>query len=95
MIILSIFYVSNYFLTAEILAEFNADILRKKKSLENRQIQENKLSLAQINGRLSELHIKRNELQQEKQALLSQTENINKMNIAIPKTGLKWYSLYQ
>ncbi|VVC36932.1 Hypothetical protein CINCED_3A008478 [Cinara cedri] len=74
---------------AEIQAEKNAEILRKKKILENQQIQENKLSLAQINGRLTELHDRRNELQQEKQALLSQTVISNMMNFAVPRTGLK------
>lgn len=36
-------------------------------------MQENKLSLAQINGRLSQLRDKRDELEEEKRVLLSQT----------------------
>lgn len=63
--------------------------------MENQQIQENQLSLAQINGRLSELHIKRNELQQEKQELLNQTQIIDKMSFTVPRTGLKWYLFHQ
>lgn len=40
--------------------------------MENQKIQENKLSLAQINGRLSELRCKRDELVEEKRMLLQQ-----------------------
>lgn len=91
MILNILFYISNCFTTAEILAEMNAEMLRKKKTLENQQIQENKLSLAQINGRLTELLDRRNELRQEKQALLSQTEITDIMSLAMQRTGLKWY----
>lgn len=40
-------------------------------------MQENKLSLAQINGRLSQLRDKRDELEEERRALLSQTHTNN------------------
>jgi uncharacterized protein YigA (DUF484 family) len=48
-------------------------VLRKKKCVEYQKMQENKLSLAQINGRLSQLRDKRDELEEEKRALLNQT----------------------
>lgn len=57
-----------------ITAETDAQLLRKKLYLENQKIQENKLSLAQINSRLSELRGKRNELEEEKRALLKQKQ---------------------
>lgn len=57
-----------------ITAETDAQLLRKKLYLENQKIQENKLSLAQINSRLSELRGKRNELEEERRALLKQKQ---------------------
>ncbi|XP_025418200.1 GATA zinc finger domain-containing protein 7-like isoform X2 [Sipha flava] len=54
-------------------AEADAEVLRKKKCVEYQKMQENKLSLAQINGRLSQLRDKRDELEEEKRALLNQT----------------------
>lgn len=52
-------------------------------------MQENKLSLAQINGRLSQLREKREELEEEKRQLLNQTQN-NEDAVAtalvVPKT---------
>lgn len=52
-------------------------------------MQENKLSLAQINGRLSQLREKREELEEEKRQLLNQTQN-NEDTVAtalvVPKT---------
>lgn len=42
--------------------------------MEYQKIEENKLSLAQINGRLSQLQDKRTELEEEKRALLNQTQ---------------------
>lgn len=60
---------SNY-----ITAETDAQLLRKKLYLENQKIQENKLSLAQINSRLSELRGKRNELEEERRVLLKQKQ---------------------
>lgn len=48
-------------------------------------MQENKLSLAQINGRLSELRDKRDELEEEKRELMKQANTV----IAVPEP--KWY----
>lgn len=61
--------------------------MRKKKCAEDLKIQENKLSLAQINGRLSELRDKRDELEEEKRELLKQA--IINTVIAVPEP--KWY----
>lgn len=58
-----------------LIAKFDAEILRKKKCVEYQKIEENKLSLAQINGRLSQLQDKRTELEEEKRALLNQTQS--------------------
>ncbi|XP_015363230.1 PREDICTED: uncharacterized protein LOC107161367 [Diuraphis noxia] len=63
--------------------EADAELLRKKKCAEDLKIQENKLSLAQINGRLSELRDKRDELEEEKRELLKQT--IMNSVIAVPE----------
>lgn len=65
-------------------AETDAQLLRKKLYLENQKIQENKLSLAQINSRLSELRGKRNELEEEKRALLKQKQTTEH---SVPKTS--------
>lgn len=56
-------------------------------------MQENKLSLAQINGRLSQLQDKRVELEEEKRALLDQTQTSDEMvtSLVMPKIELKWY----
>ncbi|CAH1731596.1 unnamed protein product [Aphis gossypii] len=54
-------------------AEVDAEVLRKKKCVEYQKMQENKLSLAQINGRLIQLRDKRDELEEEKRALLNQS----------------------
>lgn len=57
-------------------------------------MQENKLSLAQINGRLSQLREKREELEEEKRQLLNQTQN-NEDAVAtalvVPKTESNRY----
>ncbi|KAL5238252.1 hypothetical protein ACI65C_005662 [Semiaphis heraclei] len=63
--------------------EADAELLRKKKCAEDLKIQENKLSLAQINGRLSELRDKRDELEEEKRELLKQA--IINTVIAVPE----------
>lgn len=57
------------------IAESDAEVLRKKMYLRNQKIQENKLSLAQINSRLSELRDKKDLLEEEKRALLEQKQN--------------------
>lgn len=64
-----------------LIAKADAEILRKKKCVEYQQIQENKLSLAQINGRLSQLKCRRDELEGEKRSLLKQSNKIK----------LNWY----
>ena len=66
--------------------------MRKKKYAEDQKIQENKLSLAQINGRLSELRDKRDELEEEKRELLNQKQTIINTVIAVPEP--KWYINY-
>lgn len=56
-------------------------------------MQENKLSLAQINGRLSQLRDKRDELEEEKRALLNQTQASNDSvatALVVPKTEPFW-----
>ncbi|CAI6358338.1 unnamed protein product [Macrosiphum euphorbiae] len=70
-------------------AEVDAEVLRKKKCVEYQKMQENKLSLAQINGRLSQLRDKRDELEEEKRALLNQSQaNDDSMatSLVVPKT---------
>jgi len=73
----------------------DAEVLRKKKRVEYQKIQENKLSLAQINGRLSQLKDKRDELEEEKRVLLNQmqtTEDTSQSTALItPKTESNWY----
>lgn len=68
--------------------------MRKKKCVEYQKMQENKLSLAQINGRLSQLREKREELEEEKRQLLNQTQN-NEDTVAtalvVPKTESNRY----
>lgn len=69
-------------------------MLRKKKCVEYQKMQENKLSLAQINGRLSQLRDKRDELEEEKRALLSQsqaTDDSMATALVVPKTESNWY----
>lgn len=76
------------------IAEADAEVLRKKKCVEYQKMQENKLSLAQINGRLSQLREKREELEEEKRQLLNQTQN-NEDSVAtalvVPKTESNRY----
>lgn len=69
-------------------------MLRKKKCVEYQKMQENKLSLAQINGRLSQLRDKRDELEEEKRALLNQsqtTDDSMATALVVPKTEPNWY----
>jgi len=69
-------------------------VLRKKKCVEYQKMQENKLSLAQINGRLSQLQNKRDELEEEKRVLLSQsqaTDDSMATALVVPKTESNWY----
>jgi len=69
-------------------------VLRKKKCVEYQKMQENKLSLAQINGRLSQLRDKRDELEEEKRALLNQsqaTDDSMATALVVPKTESNWY----
>lgn len=69
-------------------------MLRKKKCVEYQKMQENKLSLAQINGRLSQLRDKRDELEEEKRALLNQsqaTDDSMATALVVPKTEANWY----
>lgn len=59
-------------------------------------MQENKLSLAQINGRLSQLRYKRDELELEKRALLNESQNTSdtmSSSSIVPKIELNWYFL--
>lgn len=72
-----------------------AEILKKKTFLEQQKHLENNLSLAQINGRLSELQEKRDELEEEKEALLRQAKNTNKLLLSFPEMEAKWYFYYQ
>lgn len=77
-----------------LIAEADAEILRKKKCVEYQKMEENKLSLAQINGRLSQLRDKRDELEEEKRALLNQTQASNDSvatALVVPKTESFWY----
>lgn len=67
---------------------FIAEISKKKKCFELKKIEENKLSLEQINGRLSELQYKRYELEEKKRSLLNQI-------ISLEPVALKWYLVYQ
>lgn len=56
-------------------------------------MQENKLSLAQINGRLSQLRNKRDELEEEKRTLLNQTQAIDDTvatALVVPKSDSNW-----
>lgn len=59
-------------------------------------MQENKLSLAQINGRLSQLQDKRVELEEEKRALLDESQASNEMysSYMMPKMEMKWYYIF-
>jgi len=71
-------------------------VLRKKKFVEYQKMQENKLSLAQINGRLSQLRDKRDELEEEKRALLNQsqaTDDSMATSLVVPKTESNWYEM--
>jgi hypothetical protein len=63
--------------------------LRKKKYAEDLKIQENRLTLAQINGRLSELRDKRDELEEEKRELLNQKHTFINTVLTVPEP--KWY----
>ncbi|XP_026820049.1 probable serine/threonine-protein kinase DDB_G0282963 isoform X2 [Rhopalosiphum maidis] len=70
-------------------AEVDAEVLRKKKCVEYQKMQENKLSLAQINGRLTQLRDKRDELEEEKRALLNQSQAADDSMataLVVPKT---------
>lgn len=75
-----------------LLADVEAETLRKKKCEENQKIKENKLSLAQINGRLSELQDKRHTLEEEKRALLNEAKDGN-ISFSLNAES-KWYILY-
>jgi len=69
-------------------------VLRKKKCVEYQKMQENKLSLAQINGRLIQLRDKRDELEEEKRALLNQsqaTDDSMATALVVAKTESNWY----
>jgi len=69
-------------------------VLRKKKCVEYQKMQENKLSLAQINGRLIQLRDKRDELEEEKRALLNQsqaTDDSIATALVVAKTESNWY----
>lgn len=83
----------NFFVESDIviffcvIAESDAEVLRKKVYLKNQKIQENKLSLAQINGRLSELRDKKDLLEEEKRALLEQKQNTD--HTALKKLEIK------
>lgn len=69
-------------------------MLRKKKCVEYQKMQENKLSLAQINGRLIQLRDKRDELEEEKRALLNQsqaTDDSIATALVVAKTESNWY----
>lgn len=69
-------------------------MLRKKKCVEYQKMQENKLSLAQINGRLIQLRDKRDELEEEKRALLNQslaTDDSMATALVVAKTESNWY----
>lgn len=68
-----------------------AEVLRKKKFVEHQKLQENKLSLAQINDRLSELQDKRNELEEERRLLLNQALTTD-IDILTEPT---WYLFYK
>lgn len=68
-----------------------AEVLRKKKFVERQKLQENKLSLAQINGRLSELQDKRHELEEEKRLLLNQAQTTDIDILTEPI----WYLFYE
>jgi len=65
-------------------------MLRKKKCVEYQKMEENKLSLAQINGRLSQLRDKRDELEDEKMTLINQMRDAD--NIVSAQQTL-WYLL--
>lgn len=73
------------------IAEAVAELLRKKKLMEHKKLQENKLSLAQINGRLSELQDKRVELEEEKHLLLNQVQTTQNDIF----TEAFWYLYYE
>lgn len=78
-----------------LIVEADAGVLRKKKFLEQQKLQENKLTIAQINYRLSELQDKRVELEEEKQALLSQAKNTNNnLLLYLPAIEATWYIYY-
>lgn len=78
-----------------LIAEADAGVLRKKKFLEQQKLQENKLTIAQINYRLSELQDKRVKLEEEKQALLSQAKNTNNnLLLYLPAIEATWYIYY-
>lgn len=54
-----------------IIAEAVAEVIRKKKIAELKKQQDNKLTLAQINGRISELQAQLDELEEQKRVLLN------------------------
>lgn len=61
--------------------------------MEYQKMQENKLSLAQINGRLSQLRDKRDELEEEKRVLINQTQTTNNIMVTalvVPKSEPNW-----
>lgn len=75
-------------------AEAEAEVLRKKKCVEFQQMEENKLSLAQINGRLTALKDRRDELEEEKRALLNQVQTADDAmaaSLVVPKSEFNWY----
>ncbi|XP_050526539.1 GATA zinc finger domain-containing protein 14-like isoform X2 [Daktulosphaira vitifoliae] len=68
-------------------AEADAEVLRKKKCVEFQKMEENKLSLAQINGRLSALRDRREELEEEKRVLLNQVQATDEAtSLIVPKS---------
>jgi len=69
--------------------EINAEMLRKKKCVEYQKMEENKLSLAQINGRLAQLRDKRDELEEEKMTLINQMRDDD----IVSKQQMIWYLL--
>lgn len=64
-------------------------MLRKKKCVEYQKMEENKLSLAQINGRLAQLRDKRDELEEEKMTLINQMRDDD----IVSKQQMIWYLL--
>lgn len=87
--------IKTIFILCCLIAEADAEVLRKKKCVEYQKMQENKLSLAQINGRLSQLRDKRDELEEEKRALLNQSQSNDDTTqataLVVPTIELNWY----